>query len=69
MCNSMPVGSPRLIDSNSYTDSFFGFVDCTVKSPINEYIGLLPVKWQGKLVCPGVTLTDLEGHFNTFPLD
>jgi hypothetical protein len=54
----MPVGLPRLINPTSYSDSFFGFVDANVKSPIDEYIGLLSIKHQGKLICPAGTLED-----------
>lgn len=63
MCQPMPVGIPTLVDLNPNTfksTDFFGFVKAWVEAPKNEYIGLLPVKWQGKLVCPGGTF---EGFF------
>ena len=60
MCNSMPVGMPKLVNLTVkeflYTD-FYGFIEATVTAPVNEYIGLLPIKIKGRLVCPG-------GRFN-----
>lgn len=32
---------------------FYGFIEATVIAPDNEYIGLLPIKLNGKLICPG----------------
>ncbi|RGB22182.1 DNA polymerase B 2 [Rhizophagus diaphanus] len=52
MCRPMPVGTPRLLEPNLYSTSFFGFIDATVQSPNNEYIGLLSIKYEGKLICP-----------------
>nr|AGJ98066.1 truncated plasmid-related DNA polymerase [Glomus sp. DAOM 240422] len=57
MCKPMPVGIPierSLTTSDFYNErKFIGFVEATVQAPINEYIGLLPIKHQGKLICPG----------------
>jgi len=57
MCKPMPVGIPierSLTTSDFYNErKFIGFVEATVQAPINEYIGLLPIKHQGKLLCPG----------------
>ena len=52
MCKPMPVGTPRLLEPNLYYSSFFGYVDATVQSPDNEYIGLLSIKYEGRLICP-----------------
>lgn len=60
MCNSMPVGMPKLVNLTvkEFLDTdFYGFVEATVTAPVNEYIGLLPIKIKGRLVCPG-------GRFN-----
>jgi TolA-binding protein len=61
MTKTMPVGMPTLINltvsSFLEDDSFFGFVEATVQAPAYEYIGLLPVKLQGKLICPGGIFT------------
>lgn len=62
------VYKPHLVGQKGYYYDVNSLYPTAMCQPKNEYIGLLPVKWQGKLVCPGVTLTDLEGHFNTFPL-
>lgn len=32
-------------------------MEATIQAPANEYIGLLPIKLQGRLVCPGGTFT------------
>lgn len=57
MCKPMPVGLPierSLTTSDFYNEKkFLGFVEATVQAPVNEYIGLLPIKYQGKLICPG----------------
>ncbi|PKY60857.1 DNA polymerase B 2 [Rhizophagus irregularis] len=62
MCKPMPVGMPKLttlsIDQFLERD-FYGFLEATVRAPINEYIGLLPIKYQGKLICPGGTFKGL----------
>lgn len=57
MCKPMPVGTPRLLKPNLYSSSFFGYVDATVQSPDNEYIGLLSIKYEGKLICFNSLLT------------
>ena len=60
MCESMPVGIPTLtpLTPNEFLDgSFFGFIEATVQAPNPKtpggYIGLLPIKSDGRLVCPG----------------
>ncbi|CAG8582384.1 14598_t:CDS:1, partial [Rhizophagus irregularis] len=30
-----------------------------MRAPANEYIGLLPIKLQGRLICPGGTFSGL----------
>lgn len=52
MCEYMPVGEPTIISTNLFGHNFFGFIDCTVQAPLEEYIGLLSIKWQGRLICP-----------------
>jgi hypothetical protein len=56
MCKPMPVGKPLLVqltvEAFLETD-FFGFLEATVRAPDNEYIGLLPIKIKGRLICPG----------------
>nr|AHJ10973.1 plasmid related DNA polymerase [Rhizophagus sp. DAOM 213198] len=61
MCEPMPVGHPRIIDSLTeyQLEDFFGFVEATVLAPENEYIGLLPIKHQGRLICPKGAFTGL----------
>ena len=55
MCNSMPVGvSTRVSMTPAHFQSdFFGFLRATVRAPDHEYIGLLPIKHNGRLICPG----------------
>jgi hypothetical protein len=57
MCRTMPVGLPKIISPSEYSNTFFGFVDATVIAPDPStyagYVGLLPIKSQGKLICPG----------------
>lgn len=56
MCNSMPVGMPQLVNLTvkEFLDTdFYGFIEATVIAPLDEYIGLLPIKIKGRLVCPG----------------
>ena len=43
MCCPMPVGVPKTIDSSLYSESFFGFIEATVSSSPDEYIGHLPL--------------------------
>nr|AGA14231.1 truncated DNA polymerase [Rhizophagus irregularis] len=61
MCKPMPVGLPKLVKitvSEFLADlAFFGFLEVTVRAPAEEYVGLLPIKWQGKLICPGGTFS------------
>lgn len=59
MCEPMPIGNPTVIDPLLWGHNFFGFVDATVRAPTNEYIGLLSIKWQGRLVCPAGTFRGL----------
>jgi len=55
----MPIGEPTKIDTILFGTNFFGFVDCTVRVPDTEYIGLLSIKWNGRLICP-------KGQFRGF---
>lgn len=60
MCKPMPVGLPQLVNltiGEFLSSNFFGFIEATVKAPSTEYIGLLPIKLQGKLICPGGTFS------------
>jgi hypothetical protein len=64
MCKPMPVGAPTLVNLNIdefLNGAFFGFVEATVKSPDistpGGYIGLLPLKYNGRLICPGGIFT------------
>jgi hypothetical protein len=61
MCKPMPVGKPNLINltvedflEDDFT--FFGFVEATIRAPCPitpaGYIGLLPIKLKGRLICP-----------------
>ncbi|POG53951.1 DNA polymerase B [Rhizophagus irregularis DAOM 181602=DAOM 197198] len=63
MCKSMPVGMPQLVEFLTKEEflkgEFFGFLEATVRAPANEYIGLLPIKLQGRLICPGGTFSGL----------
>lgn len=59
MIRPMPIGEPTKIDTNLFGTNFFGFVDCTVRVPDTEYIGLLSIKWNGRLICP-------KGQFRGF---
>jgi hypothetical protein len=60
MCKAMPVGVPRLVPltvEQFKQGDFFGYLWARVQAPSFEtpggYIGLLPIKHQGRLVCPG----------------
>ncbi|PKB96384.1 DNA polymerase B 2 [Rhizophagus irregularis] len=58
MCKPMPVGMPTLeeLTVNQFLEgNFYGFIEALIEAPANEYIGLLPIKYQGKLICPGGT--------------
>jgi uncharacterized protein YoxC len=66
MCKSMPVGIPKLLTltvKEFLEGDFFGFVEATVQAPSPDtpggYIGLLPLKQRGKLICPGGIFSDL----------
>jgi len=59
MCRAMPVGAPTLKNltiAEFIENNFFGYVRATVKAPsvgAAAYIGLLPIRLHGRLVCPG----------------
>ncbi|RGB22369.1 hypothetical protein C1646_776184 [Rhizophagus diaphanus] len=61
MSKPMPVGMPILIFNLTVAQflegNFYGFLEATVTAPANEYIGLLPIKYQGRLICPGGTFS------------
>ncbi len=64
MCRSMPVGKPTLTNlpvEKFLEGFFFGYLEATVKAPSADtpaaYIGLLPLKYKGRLICPGGTFT------------
>jgi len=66
MCRSMPVGLPTLVNltiKEFLEGEFFGYLEATVLAPSPDtpggYIGLLPLKVKGRLICPGGTLTGL----------
>jgi hypothetical protein len=62
MCKPMPVGMPKIVTltpEQFLEGDFFGFVEATVRASEEEYIGLLPIKLQGRLICPGGTFTGL----------
>ncbi len=66
MCEPMPVGMPKLvtISPNEFEGGFFfGYVEATVQAPPIDthagYLGLLPLKYKGRLICPGGTFTGL----------
>jgi DNA polymerase elongation subunit (family B) len=62
MCKTMPVGLPTLTElapKDFLKGDFFGFLEAKVKAPVNEYIGLLPIKYKGRLICPGGTFSGL----------
>jgi DNA polymerase type B, organellar and viral len=64
MCRPMPVGIPTLLNLTNeefLNGEFFGFLEVTIEAPPSNtpggYIGLLPVKHQGRLICPGGIFT------------
>ena len=62
MCRAMPVGRPTpvpLTVSEFEEGKFFGYLWARVQTPADLYIGLLPIKYQGHLVCPGGTFEGL----------
>jgi hypothetical protein len=63
MCRPMPVGVPTqvtLTPDQFIQGEFFGYLKAQVEAPVNEYIGLLPIKLNGRLICPVGTF---EGFF------
>ncbi len=60
MCKPMPVGIPtpvKLSIIEFIEGNFFGFIEATVQAPSTEYIGLLPIKLGGRLICPTGTFS------------
>lgn len=58
MCRPMPTGEPKLINLTPCDlDDLFGFLWAKVQAPGDLYVGLLPIKYQGQLVCPGGTFS------------
>jgi hypothetical protein len=60
MCKPMPVGMPTPVNLSVIQfieGDFFGFIEATVKAPPSEYVGLLPIKLEGRLICPGGTFS------------
>ncbi|CAI2189173.1 6142_t:CDS:2 [Funneliformis geosporum] len=58
MCRPMPTGEPKLIDlTPTGLDSFFGYLWAKVRAPADLYVGLLPIKYKGQLICPGGTFS------------
>lgn len=57
--------SIRILPGALEIGEFLGFVQATVRAPANEYIGLLPIKLKGRLICPGGTF---KGFFFSDPL-
>jgi hypothetical protein len=63
MCQPIPVGAPTpviLTPDQFYQGGFFGYLIGTVRVPETQYIGLLPIRHNGRLICPGGTF---EGFF------
>jgi hypothetical protein len=55
MLNFMPVGLPsfQMLTVHEFLNTnWFGFLKCTVICPDNKYIPILPIKLDGKIVCP-----------------
>lgn len=66
MIKPMPVDLPKEINLTKdelLNSDFFGFIEATVRAPCPlthaGYIGLLPLKSEGRLICPGGTFTGL----------
>ena len=66
MCRPMPVGIPTLVAlsiQDFMEGEFFGFIEATVQAPLHStpggYIGLLPIKLGGRLICPGGEFTGI----------
>lgn len=56
MCRPMPVGTPTLVALNREPferGQFFGYLWARVEAPADLYIGLLPIRYQDRLICPG----------------
>jgi hypothetical protein len=56
----MPIGDPTLIRvsvKEFLEGGFFGYLWATVQTPSDLYVGLLPIKHQGHLICPGGTFS------------
>jgi len=63
MCRPMPVGAPTpvILTPDQFDQvGLFGYLIGTVRVPETQYIGLLPIRHNGRLVCPGGTF---EGFF------
>jgi hypothetical protein len=55
MMKDMPVGEPifeSLTIEQFMNSDWFGYVRCTVRSPMDIQIGLLSVRFEGKLITP-----------------
>jgi hypothetical protein len=51
----MPVGAPTLVSLTAVEfieGDFFGFVKATINTPVGEYLGILSIRLNGRLVCP-----------------
>ena len=60
----MPVGMPTLemLSIPKFSEgNEFGYLEATVQAPSADshagYLGLLPIKYQGRFICPGGTFT------------
>lgn len=55
MCRPMPVGKPTLVQLTIplFEAGFLGYLWAKVEAPKDLYIGLLPIKYQGRSFCPG----------------
>ncbi len=55
----MPVGAPTqvILSPDQFNQDFFGYLIATVRAPENEYIGLLSIRHNGRLICPGGIFT------------
>ncbi len=63
MSKAMPVGTPTKINLTveEFLEAyFFGYVKAIVNAPPTEYIGLLSIKYQGRLISP---IGTFEGMF------
>lgn len=60
MLQAMPVGTPNLVPFTVQEfpeGDWFGYLEATVQAPLNEYLGLLPLTHNGRLVCPTGTFS------------